>query len=68
MLAMDALARRPLGGAVILLGIVQTPGLSQVFGCTPLDPLTLSIAGTTATGTSIAGQILPAVVGARASL
>jgi cation-transporting P-type ATPase I len=49
------------GSAMVLLGIVQTPGLSQIFGCTPLDPLALSIASTTATGASIAGQIVPAL-------
>jgi cation-transporting ATPase I len=56
------------GSAVILLGIVQTPGLSHVFGCTPLDPLALSIAGTTATGASIAGQVLPGMLAPRSIL
>ncbi|EUA56507.1 cation transporting ATPase, family protein [Mycobacterium xenopi 4042] len=27
-----------LGSAAVLVGIVQTPGLSQFFGCTPLGP------------------------------
>jgi cation-transporting P-type ATPase I len=50
------------GSAAILLGVVETPGLSQLFGCTPLDPVTLTFAGTTATCVSIAGQILPGVL------
>ena len=28
-----------LGSAAVLVGIVQTPGVSQLFGCVPLDPL-----------------------------
>jgi hypothetical protein len=28
-----------LGSAAVLFGIVQTPGLSHFFGCTPLGPL-----------------------------
>jgi cation-transporting P-type ATPase I len=50
------------GSAAVLVGIVQTPGLSQLFGCTPLDPLALSIAGTVATGASVAAQIVPGLV------
>lgn len=33
-----------LGSAALLAGIVQTPGVSQFFGCTPLGPLAWSIA------------------------
>lgn len=53
------------GSAAVLVGVVQTPGLSQLFGCTPLDPVTLALAGSTATGVSIVGQILPGIVAAR---
>jgi magnesium-transporting ATPase (P-type) len=28
-----------LGSAAVLIGIVQTPGVSQLFGCVPLDPV-----------------------------
>jgi cation-transporting ATPase I len=42
--------------AGVLVGIVQTPGVSQFFGCTPLGPIGWSIAtgaAATATGASI---------------
>jgi cation-transporting ATPase I len=52
------------GSAAVLIGVVQTPGLSQLFGCTPLDPLALAIAGGTATAASIAAQVLPAAINA----
>jgi cation-transporting ATPase I len=42
--------------AAALVGIVQTPGVSQFFGCTPLGPLGWSIAtgaAVTATGASV---------------
>ena len=50
-----------LGSAVVLVALVETPGVSQLFGCTPLGPLAwagvaLSIA------LALAGQrALPAV-------
>ncbi|MHB8671286.1 MAG: HAD-IC family P-type ATPase, partial [Acidimicrobiales bacterium] len=47
------------GSAAVLLALVQTPGPSQFFGCTPLDPLALLIAGgaaTGATGAAVIGQ------------
>jgi hypothetical protein len=46
----------------VLLGVVQTPGLSQLFGCTPLDPLALAIAGGSASTASVAAQVLPRVM------
>ncbi len=33
------------GSTVALVAIVQTPGVSQFFGCTPLDPLAWATAG-----------------------
>jgi cation-transporting ATPase I len=53
-----------LGSAAALAGIVQTPGASQFFGCTPLDPLAWGVvlgaaAGTTALSV-LAGRLLPA--------
>jgi hypothetical protein len=53
------------GSAGAMLGVVQTSGLSQLFGCTPLDPCTLAFACSAATGVSIDGQILPGVLGHR---
>jgi cation-transporting P-type ATPase I len=45
-----------LGSAALLAGIVQTPGVSQFFGCTPLGPLGWSIAlGTSAAATALGG-------------
>lgn len=41
------------GSAAILIGIVQTPGISHFFGCTPLGPLAwTSVAATTALATA----------------
>lgn len=51
-----------LGSAVVLTAIVQTPGVSQFFGCTPLGPVAWSIAlvsSGAATAASVAGQHLP---------
>lgn len=54
-----------IGSAVVLTAIVQTPGVSQFFGCTPLGPVAWSIAllssgaATAATAASVAGQLLP---------
>ncbi len=43
-----------LGSAGVLVGIVQTPGLSQFFGCTPLGPVAWSgVLGSTAGATAI---------------
>jgi cation-transporting ATPase I len=54
-----------IGSAALLAGIVQTPGLSQFFGCTPLGPVAWSIAlGSSALATGAAGvasRLLPAV-------
>ena len=47
------------GSAVVLTGIVQTPGLSQYFGCTPLGPVAWSIAAGSATTATLAGVVAP---------
>ena len=46
----------------ILIGIVQTPGVSQAFGCTPLGPIGWSQAATSATLASLLGPRLPNTV------
>ncbi len=46
------------GSAVLLAGIVQTPGMSQLFGCTPLGP----VAWTTALGSATAATAISAAV------
>jgi hypothetical protein len=38
---------------------VQTPGLSQFFGCTPLGPVGWGIAVTSATAATLAGSAAP---------
>ena len=46
---------------VVLGGIVQTPGVSQAFGCTPLGPLGWGIGLGSAAGATGASVVLPAV-------
>ncbi len=51
------------GSALVLAGIVQTPGVSQLFGCTPLDPVAWVVAfcaAAGATGASALGSWLAA--------
>jgi len=43
---------------LVLLGIVETPGLSQVFGCRPVGPVGLGIAGVAAAAGTV-GTLLP---------
>ncbi|MDQ6838065.1 MAG: HAD-IC family P-type ATPase [Actinomycetota bacterium] len=55
-----------LGSAALLGTIVQTPGLSQFFGCTPMGPLAWSVAigsSAVATAASVAGQALVRAAG-----
>ncbi|MGI8848500.1 MAG: HAD-IC family P-type ATPase [Candidatus Dormibacteria bacterium] len=48
------------GSAVVLIGVVQTPGLSQFFGCRPLGPLAWTgVIGATAAATA-ASALAPA--------
>jgi cation-transporting ATPase I len=48
-----------------LLAVVQTPGVSQFFGCTPLDPLSwLVVLGWAAAGTAGA-EVLPGLIARR---
>lgn len=43
-----------LGSAAVLVGIVQTPGVSQFFGCTPLGPVAWTgVLGSTAAATAV---------------
>jgi cation-transporting P-type ATPase I len=48
-----------LGSTAALVAIIQTPGVSQFFGCTPLGP----VGWTIATGSSVAGTTLGWVMG-----
>jgi magnesium-transporting ATPase (P-type) len=47
------------GSAVTLVAIVQTPGVSQLFGCTPLGPADWTIAVGSATGATAASVVIP---------
>ncbi|MGZ6839540.1 MAG: cation-translocating P-type ATPase, partial [Frankiaceae bacterium] len=54
------------GSMAALVGVVQTPGVSQFFGCTPLGPIGWSIAVGSATGATLlvaplAGRLTPIV-------
>ncbi|WP_308355976.1 cation-translocating P-type ATPase [Streptomyces sp. ODS05-4] len=51
-----------LGSAVVLAAVIQTPGVSQFFGCTPLGPVAWSIAlGAIATATLAGTAVGPLV-------
>jgi len=54
-----AVVASSLGSAAVLAAIIQTPGISQFFGCTPLGPLAWTIAGTTATAATAAALLIP---------
>jgi cation-transporting ATPase I len=50
------------GSLAVLFALVQTPGVSRFFGCTPLDPLSwLVVLGWAAVGTATA-EVGPALV------
>ncbi|MGV9616263.1 cation-translocating P-type ATPase [Nocardia xishanensis] len=51
--------------AAALLGIVETPGLSQLFGCRPVGPGGLLIAGTAAAAGTVGTLLFPAVTARR---
>jgi magnesium-transporting ATPase (P-type) len=51
-----------LGSAVVLVAVVQTPVLSQFFGCTPLGPVGWSIAAGAATAASVGSIVVPPLV------
>ncbi|MBV8996705.1 MAG: hypothetical protein JO287_24055, partial [Pseudonocardiales bacterium] len=48
-----------LGSATALFLVVQTPGLSHFFGCTPLGPLAWAGVTTAITTAAIAPHLLP---------
>jgi hypothetical protein len=47
-----------LGSAAVLGGVIQTPGVSQFFGCTPLGPIGWGIALSSAAAANLAGPIV----------
>ncbi|MBV8386511.1 MAG: HAD-IC family P-type ATPase [Acidimicrobiia bacterium] len=56
-----------LGSAAAMVGVIQTPGLSRLFGCTPLGPIGWTIAASTATGATGLSVAAPALAGALGS-
>jgi cation-transporting P-type ATPase I len=48
-----------LGSAAALAGIVQTPGVSHFFGCTPLGPVAWSGVGASLAVAAVGPQVLP---------
>lgn len=51
-----------IGSAAVLAAVIQTPGVSQFFGCTPLGPVGWGIAGTTAAAATVTGLTRPGPV------
>jgi cation-transporting ATPase I len=51
-----------LGSLVVLVGVVQTPGVSRFFGCTPLDPLSWLVVLGWAAGGTVTAELLPRLV------
>ncbi|AVH55195.1 MULTISPECIES: cation-translocating P-type ATPase [Streptomyces] len=51
-----------LGSLVALAAVVQTPVLSQFFGCTPLGPIAWSIALSAAAGATVISPFLPPLI------
>src|SRR3712207_7867849 len=50
------------GSLAVLVLVVQTPGISRFFGCTPLDPLSwLAVLGWAAASTA-AAEVVPALL------
>ncbi len=45
-----------------LITIVQTPGLSQFFGCTPLDPAAWIVIGVSATSATVGSLVAPVLM------
>jgi cation-transporting ATPase I len=48
------------GSTIVLAGIVQTPGISQFFGCTPLGPVAWTGVIAAVAGTAAVGVFAPA--------
>ncbi|MFE2754764.1 HAD-IC family P-type ATPase [Actinosynnema sp. NPDC059335] len=55
-----------LGSAAALAAVIQTPGVSRFFGCTPLGPVGWGIALAAATGANALGLLLDPLVTRRA--
>jgi len=51
-----------LASAAALVAVVETPGVSQFFGCTPLGPAAWGIVGASAAAATAAGTVAPALL------
>lgn len=51
-----------LGSAALMLAIVETPGVSHVFGCTPIGPIGLGIAAGSSALATVAAKLAPPVL------
>jgi cation-transporting ATPase I len=47
------------GSGAVLAAIIQIPGVSQFFGCTPLDPLAWSVVLGCSAGATLVSAALP---------
>jgi calcium-translocating P-type ATPase len=56
-----------LGSVAVLGGVVQTPGLSQFFGCTPLGPIGWGIALSSAAAANLASPLVSRLIDATRS-
>ena len=54
-----------LGSGAVLAAVIQTPGVSQFFGCTPLDPVAWAVVLTCSAAATVASAALPRLVTAR---
>jgi cation-transporting P-type ATPase I len=55
------------GSLAVLAAVVQTPGLSRFFGCTPLDPLAWLVVLGCAAGATAGAEVLPRLAAAKAA-
>jgi len=51
------------GSFAVLAGVVQTPGLSGFFGCTPLDPLSWLVVLGSAAAATAGAELIPPLLG-----
>ncbi|MGY2082313.1 HAD-IC family P-type ATPase [Blastococcus sp. SYSU DS0539] len=50
------------GSLAVLVGVVQTPGLSRFFGCTPLDPISWAVVLGCAVAGAAGAEVVPGLV------
>jgi cation-transporting ATPase I len=55
------------GSLVVLATVVQTPGLSTFFGCTPLDPLAWGVVLASAAAGTAGAEVLPRLLERRSA-